>query len=199
MYTVVGSPKTRAFRVVWAMEELGLEYDLVSEPPRGETASALNPTGKIPCLKVGHATIIDSVAILQYLADKHGALTYEAGTLERAEQDSFTQFICDEIDGALWTAARNDFVNPEEKRVAAIKDVLVWEMERSVKALEQRLGDREFLMGDRFTVPDILLTHCAGWMRGTGFPLESDTLRAYVRRNIEREAYKKASAVRKPS
>lgn len=199
MYTLVGSPKTRAFRVLWAMEELGLEYDLVSEPPRGETASALNPTGKIPCLKVGDATIIDSVAILQYLADKHGALTYAAGTLERAAQDSFTQFICDEIDGALWTAARNKFVNPEEKRVPAIKDILIWEMERSLKALEQRLGDNEFLMGDRFTVPDILLTHCAGWMRGTGFPLESDTLRAYVRRNINRDAYKKADAIRNPA
>ncbi|WP_069298345.1 glutathione S-transferase family protein [Neptunicoccus sediminis] len=199
MYTVVGSPKTRAFRVVWAMEELGLAYDLVAEPPRGETAAALNPTGKIPCLKVGDATIIDSVAILQYLADKHDALTYPAGTLERAEQDSFTQFICDEIDGALWTAARNKFVNPQEKRVPAIKDILIWEMERSLQALEQRLGEREFLMGDRFTVPDILLTHCAGWMRSSGFPLESDLLRDYVRRNINRDAYKKADATRNPS
>lgn len=199
MYTLVGSPKTRAFRVLWALEELGLDYDMVPDAPKGETAAALNPTGKIPSLKVGDDVIIDSVAIIQYLADKHGALTFAAGTLDRAHQDSFTHFICDEIDGALWTAARNGFINPKEKRVPAIKEVLKWEMERSIKALEERLGEREFLMGDTMTVPDILLTHCFGWMRNAEFPLESDSLRAYVRRMIGRDAYKRADAIRTPS
>ena len=199
MYTLVGSPKTRAFRVLWALEELGLDYEIIPDPPKGETAAALNPTGKIPSLKVGEDAIIDSVAIIQFLADKHGSLTYAAGTIERAHQDSFTHFICDEIDGALWTAARNSFINPEDRRVPAIKDVLKWEMERSIKALEERLGTGEFMVGDRMTVPDILLVHCFGWMRNAGFPLESDPLRAYVKRMIGRDAYKRADAIRNPA
>ena len=133
---------------------------------------------------------------MQYLADKHGSLTFKAGTIERAKQDSFTQFICDEIDGALWTAARNSFVNPEEKRVEAIRSVLMWEFERSIKALEERLGDKTYLMGDICTVPDLLLSHCFGWARNAGFPMESEVLKAYGKRMVQRKGYQRASAVR---
>ena len=198
MYTVIGTPKARPFRVIWMLEELGQSYDVVADPPRGETAQKVNPTGKIPALRVGDDVIIDSVAILQFLGDKHGAMTFPAGTIQRAQQDSFTQMICDEIDGALWTAARNSFVNPEERRVPAIKETLMWEFERSIAALDKRLGDNEFLMGDTMTVPDILLAHCSGWARNAGFPFESDRLRAYVKRMISRDAYKRADAVRTP-
>ena len=196
MYTLIGTPKARPFRVLWMLEELGLEYEVVADGPRSENARAVNPTGKIPALKVGDDVIIDSVAIMQFLADKHGQLTFAAGTIERAQQDSFTQFICDEIDGALWTAARNSFVLPEEKRVPAIKETLKWEFARSIKALESRLGDNEFLMGETCTVPDLLLTHCSGWARNAGFPIESDCLQAYFKRMLARDGYKRADAVR---
>jgi len=197
MYTLIGTPKARPFRVLWMMEELGVKYDILPFYPSDKEAMApYNPTGKIPALKVGDDVIIDSVAIMQFLADKHGGLTFAAGTIERAKQDSFTQFICDEIDGALWTAARNSFVNPEERRVPAIKDALVWEFERSIKALEERLGDNEYLTGDTCTIPDMLLTHCAGWARNSGFPIEADNVRGLIRRMLARDGYKRADAVR---
>jgi glutathione S-transferase len=197
MYTLIGTPKARPFRVLWMMEELGVEYDVLPISPLNKDDMApFNPTGKVPALKDGEDIIIDSVAIMQYLADKHKQLTYPAGTIERAKQDSFTQFICDEIDGALWTAARNSFVNPEDRRAPAIKDVLMWEFERSINALETRLGDNEFLTGDTCTVPDLLLTHCCGWARNAGFPFESDPLRAYVKRMLARDGYKRADAIR---
>lgn len=197
MYTLIGTPKARPFRVLWMMEELGVEYDILPLFPTDKEAMAkYNPTGKVPALKDGDDIIIDSVAIMQYLADKHGGMTFAAGTIERAKQDSFTQFICDEIDGALWTAARNSFVNPEDKRAPEIKPVLMWEFERSLAALETRLGDNEYLMGDTCTVPDLLFTHCAGWARNAGFPFESKPLRAYVKRMLAREGYKRADAIR---
>ena len=197
MYTLIGTPKARPFRVLWILEELWLEYEILPLSASDKEAIAeFNPTGKIPALKDGDEVIIDSVAIMQYLADKHGGLTFKAGTIERAKQDSFTQFICDEIDGALWTAARNSFVNPEEKRVEAIRSVLMWEFERSIKALEERLGDKTYLMGDICTVPDLLLSHCFGWARNAGFPMESEVLRAYGKRMVQREGYQRASAVR---
>ncbi len=63
--------------------------------------------------------VFDSVAICQFLADRHGHLTFKAGTIERAHQDSFTQFAVDDIESALWTAAKHTFVLPEEYRVPA--------------------------------------------------------------------------------
>ena len=196
MYTLVGFPRTRTFRVLWALEEMGLEYELTPDRPRSEKVSRLNPTGKVPILLDGDEPIIDSVAIIQYLADKHGQISFPAGSLLRARQDSFTQFVVDEIDGALWCAARNSFVLPEDKRVPEIKQTLIWEFSRSIKSLEQRLGNNEFLMGDTFTVPDIILTHCGGWAKNAKFDLGDGPIRDYLRRMILRPAYQRADAIR---
>ena len=162
MYKVLGMTATRAFRVLWMMEELGLEYQHLDLRPGSDEMKAVNPTGKVPALLEGDNVVLDSTAIIQYLADKHGGLTYAAGTMERAQQDSFTQFILDEIDAALWTAARNTFILPEDKRVPQIKETLKWEFVRSLTFLEERMGDNEFLTGDQITVPDIILTQCGG-------------------------------------
>ncbi len=53
MYTVIRSTKTRAFRVVWMLEELGLPYQHDPSGPRPEAARARNPSGKVPTLAEG--------------------------------------------------------------------------------------------------------------------------------------------------
>ncbi len=196
MYKVLGMTATRAFRVLWMMEELGLEYQHLDLRPGSDEMKAVNPTGKVPALLEGDNVVLDSTAIIQYLADKHGGLTYAAGTMERAQQDSFTQFILDEIDAALWTAARNTFILPEDKRVPQIKETLKWEFARSLTFLEERMGDNEFLTGDQITVPDIILTQCGGWARVAGFDIPDGKLRAYFKRMVARPAYKRADALR---
>jgi len=196
MYKVVGLAETRAFRVLWMMEELGLDYQHLDYKPGSDEMKAVNPSGKVPALVEGDDVVLDSTAIIQYLADKHGGMTYAAGTMERAQQDSYTQFILDELDAALWTAARNSFVLPKDKRVPEIKETLKWEFAQSLKTLEARMGDNEFLMGDTITVPDLILAHCGGWARMAGFDIPDGVLRAYFKRIISRPAYKKASGLR---
>jgi len=197
MYKVLGMAATRTLRVLWMMEELGLEYEHLPHPPRSKEMLEINPSGKVPALMVDDQVVIDSVAIMQFLADKHGDMTYPAGTIERAQQDSFTQFINDEIDAIIWCAARNTFILPEDKRVPEIKETLKWEFVRSMKLLGERIGDNEFLMGDKMTVPDILLTHCGGWARMAGFEIPNGPLKAYFKRMIARPAYLRAYALRK--
>lgn len=194
MYKLIGGKKSRAFRVLWALEELELEYEHVLAAPRSDEVRALNPSGKIPAFLDGDECLLDSVAIIQYLADKHGKMTFPAGTIDRARQDSFMQFACDEIDGTLWTAARNTFVLPEEKRVPAIKDTLRWEFARSMKTLAERLGHNEWLMGETFTVADIVTAHCGTWARNAGFESSQPKVEAYIDRAIARPAYKRAVA-----
>ena len=103
----------------------------------------------------------------------------------------------DEIDAIIWCAARNTFILPEDKRVPEIKATLKWEFVRSMKLLGERIGDNEFLMGDKMTVPDILLTHCGGWARMAGFKIPDGPLKAYFKRMITRPAYLRAYALRK--
>ena len=140
--------------------------------------------------------ITDSTAIIQYLADRHGALTHKAGTIERARQDSLTQFLLDEFDAVLWTAARHTFVLPEELRVSAIKDTLRWEFQRSQQILNQRAGTGPFLMGEMVTVPDIILTHCLGWAQAARFPLMDCWDQNYLVKMRARPAYLRADARR---
>ncbi|MFN6979028.1 MAG: glutathione S-transferase family protein [Gemmobacter sp.] len=193
-YTVYGTVKSRAARVVWMLEELGVPFDHVGAPPRSDAVVAFNPSGKVPVLIEDGVPITDSTAIMQYLADKHGALTYRAGTLDRARQDSLTQFLLDEFDAALWMAARHSFILPEPLRHVAIKDSLKWEFERSQKTLVARMGPGPFLMGEAMTVPDILLAHCLIWAVGAKFPIVEPRLDDYLAAMRARPAFQRAMA-----
>ena len=196
MYTVIGTVRSRAARVLWMLEELGATYEHVPAPPRSEGVTAFNPAGKVPVLVEDGTPITDSTAIIQYLADKHGALTFPTGTIERAQQDSLTQFLLDEFDAALWVAARHTFVLPEELRHAAIKDSLRWEFARSQKALARRMGEGPFLMGAAMTVPDIILTHCGNWAEGAKFPVDEPALINYLTRMRARPAFKQVMGLK---
>ncbi len=193
MYTVYGTTRSRAFRVMWMLEELGQPYEMVTASPRGPEISAVNPTGKIPALKVGDDVITDSVAIMTYLADVHGALTFEAGTVQRAQQDAMTQRLCDEFDSVLWMAARHAMILPEERRVPAVIETFKWEFETNATRLSDSFTG-PFLMGETMTIADILAVHCLGWARGMEFPQVADNLRDYGRDMRARPAFKAAGA-----
>lgn len=193
MYQVIGTQKSRAFRAIWMLEELGQPYQLLETAPRAPTSLAHNPSGKVPVLLVDGAPIIDSTAILTYLADKHGALSHPAGTLERARQDALTQFVLDEFDAILWTAARHSFVLPQDMRLPEIKPSLKWEFERSQGFFLHRLGDGPFLMGDVMTIADILACHCADWAVVSKFPI-LDGFASYASTLRQRPAYQRARA-----
>lgn len=194
MYTVIGSRATRAFRVLWMLEELAQPYDHVAARPRSDEARAVNISGKVPALRVDDEVLTDSVAIITYLADRHGALTHPAGTLKRARQDALTHLILDEVEGPLWTAARHSFVLPEERRVPQVKPSLKWEVAQALPRLEAAL-EGPFLMGEAMTVPDILLTHCLGWAERAGFDAPGEALDAYRARMQARAPFQKAAAL----
>jgi glutathione S-transferase len=188
--TVIGHPQSRTMRVIWMLEELGLSYELHPFPPQSDEVRALNPLGKIPVLKEGGEVLTDSVAICTYLADRHGRLTAPAGTLARARQDALTQFVVDEVEGALWTAAKNSFIHPQDLRVPEIKRVCRAEFATAMDRATLFLGDGPWLAGDDFTLPDLLLGHCAGWARSAKFDLPSDgSLADYFARVTKRPAF----------
>jgi glutathione S-transferase len=194
MYTVIGTVKSRALRVLWMLEELGEHYDHVPAGPASADARRHNPSGKIPALLVDDTAITDSVAIMTFLADRHGALTHPAGTLDRARQDGFTHLINDEFDAVLWMAGRHSFVLPEEMRLPAIKDSLRWEFDRSQARLGDTLGDGPFLMGGTMTIPDLLLAHCMRWAGNANFPVTDARVIAHRDRMLARPAFQRAAA-----
>lgn len=193
MYTVIGPVKSRAMRVLWMLEELGQDYDHISAAPRSDEAREFNPSGKVPALLDGDVVLTDSMAIITYLADKHGKLTAPAGTPERARQDAMTFWLIDEFDAILWAAAKHSFVLPQEQRLPAVKETLKAEFSASADQLAAKL-DGPFLMGDHITVPDILTCHCLNWAVGAGFPRVDERLFSYGKNLRQRPAFQAAAA-----
>ena len=191
MYKVFGTVNSRAFRVLWALEEIGAPYEFIPAGPRSDTVLALNPSGKVPVLQDGDDVLTDSTAIITYLADKHGKLTYPAGTIERAHQDALTHALLDELDSTLWIATRHGFILPEDRRVPEIRPSLEWEFAQSAVRLADRFKG-PYLQGDKMTIADIVGTHCLNWAIGAKFPLESETLLAYAKSMRARDAFKRA-------
>ncbi|MDU9004112.1 glutathione S-transferase family protein [Sedimentitalea todarodis] len=194
MYKVYGITVTRTFRVLWMLEELGEPYEFIVAPPRSDVIMALNPSGKIPVFQDGDNTITDSSAIMTYLADKHGKLTFPAGSIERARQDALTFMILDELDAVLWTAARHSFALPKDKRVPEVKPSLQWEFKQNLDRLAARF-EGPFLMGETMTIADIIAIHCLNWAYSAKFPVENETLAGYAKTMRERDAFKRARAL----
>ena len=194
MYKAIGHVRSRAMRVLWTLEELGAEYEYINIRPGSAEMKEINPSGKAPALVMDDVVLTDSCAIMCFLADRHGKLSYACGTVERAQQDALMHQINDEMDSLLWTAARNTFVLPEERRVPEVKESLRWEFARNSDRIADQIKG-EFLMGDIMTVPDILLCHCLNWAFSAKFPVENANLRDYAKNLRKRDSYKRAFAL----
>ena len=195
MYTLYGFPQSRTSRIIWTLSELGIDYEFINTFPHSEQAYSVNPSGKLPVMEIGDTKIIDSTAICIYLADKHfeANLSYPSGSLKRAQLDSWIQFAINDLEAPLWIIAKHTFVLAENLRVAEIIQPAEHEWQQALKVMESRLGDNQYVMGDEFTVADILLGQIGGrWAKRRNMHIESITLTDYFNRVCNRPAILKA-------
>ena len=192
MYTVIGQTRSRAFRVLWALQELGLAYDHVAAGPASDEAKGYHRDGKIPVLMVDDTPLTDSVAIMAFLADKHGALAATPGTIDRAHLDAMLHWLNERLDAPLWLMTRHAAILPEDKRVPAIIDSAQAEISEAMQVLAGRIQG-PWLMGDAFTIADILAVHCLNWAGGVGLRIEDEGLKAYWKAARTRDAFRAAA------
>jgi glutathione S-transferase len=190
MYELIASPNSRSIRITWMLEELGQEYKFTSCKPHSPEVLAVNPSGKAPVLRDGDVVIQDSAAIITYLADQHPdmGLSFPSGTAERGLMDSLVQFAQTDLESPIWFFTRTAWLLPEDKKVPEANDLCKEDFAKAIMALEQRIGDKEFAMGDIFTVPDILFGHIYRWSKRVEFDVPSDSVKAYMERIIARPA-----------
>ncbi|MEM7269120.1 MAG: glutathione S-transferase family protein [Pseudomonadota bacterium] len=197
MYKLIGSPSTRAGRVMWMLEEVGAEYEIVKVGPHDPQVYKVSPTGKLPALTDGDINIIDSTAMLLHIGDREGKLTYPAGSAERAKMMGIISFAVDAIEQPLWFFAKHNFIYPEEFRALdAVKPGLEREFSTAMGVLETMLGDQTFVMGDEFSIADIVLGHLGGWAKGAGFPIPDGVVPEYMQRVRSRPGWKAVLAAR---
>jgi len=200
MMHLYGSPKTRSTRVAWTLEEAGFEYDYTAidlrkgqgfQPPFIQ----LNPAGKVPVLVDGELVLTESAAISIYIADKvpEQNLIPRVNTAARAIHNQWCFFAVSELEQPLWLAAKHRFVFPEERRVPSVIPTAMWEFERQLAVLAKGLGDKPYIMGEQFTIADIMISHILTWAVGANLSLNQVNLEAYLARNLARPALARAS------
>lgn len=183
---------TRDLRVLWALEEIGLPYEIagMDHPNQDLDAPAyraLNPFGQIPVIDDDGVVVSESGAILLYLARKSGKLMPRdlAGEAQVLRW-SFTALTTLELPAlSLW------FVNLTGGKGSKPAEALQGWAEMRLKQLDGWLADRQFIATDDFTVADILMAHVldAGVREEMLSP--HPNLLAYRKRCTERPAWKR--------
>lgn len=197
MITVFG--EGRGFRVVWLLEEMGLPYrlrpvDLLADVKNDLEFLAINPAGFIPALQDGDVTMVESIAIMEYLMARHGPTP-----LAPAPHDPtfplYQQFL---HLGEAGLAASIYFVNgarniaPEAQRHNWSAGQALYVFETRLGLVTRQLARSPYLAGDAFTAADISVTYALQLAQRTvGFAL-GEAEQAYVARTSDRDAYKRA-------
>lgn len=178
MLKLYGRFPTRSNRAHWALEELEVPYefyqlDFAAGDSRSSFFLKLNPGGKIPVLQDGDLVISESGAICNYLGDKFSdsGLTPTGGTADRAKYDQWMFFVQSELEQPMWTKAKHKFALPKAQRIEGLNPTVEWEFDRAAEILSHGLGQNEFILGDRFTMADIMITHTLGWARVAKFEI----------------------------
>jgi glutathione S-transferase len=161
MITLYGDvTKTRSNRCSWMLNEVGIDYavkPIAFRPGESKPAPflALNPNGKCPTLVDGDITLFESLAINLYLAKRYGRSLGPQSPEEDALMTQWSFWVATEVEKPLLltSAVRYLFVPHaeahEEERIAMRK------LARSWSALDGHLSDREYVLGQRFTVADL--------------------------------------------
>ncbi len=192
--TVIGPTATRTSRVLWCLEELGLDYDHQIARPHSEEINALNPLKQVPVLKDGDAILTDSTAILYSLSDRTGRLTFEPGSHARAKMDARIAFLLTELEVPLWMRSRHSYVLPKDLRRPEIFPMLEADFRLANQKFDALLGDALFFGGPDFSIADIIATHCLFW--AGDFYQISDGARQYLARMQARPGWAASQANR---
>ena len=197
MITVWG--EGRGFRVVWLLEEMRLPYrlrpvDLLAGAENDPEFLAVNPAGFIPALQDGDVTMVESIAIMEYLIARYGPTP-----LAPAPQDpafpAYQQFL---HLGEAGLAASIYFVvgarnfAPESARGNWSANQALEQFESRLTLVTRQLARTPYLAGDNFTAADISVTYALELARRAGGVTLGEAERAYVARTSCREAYHRA-------
>lgn len=194
MLTLHGTPPTRALRVIWLLNELGLDYascpvDLTQGESKRPPFIELNPAAKVPVLVDGDTVLTESAAIQLYLAEKYPEAGLIPTSLEaRAQVYRWMFFLVTEIEPPLWRIARHTFIYPEAQRLP--QDVALAEREcrAMLDVLEAHMAGRTFLVGDRPSVADFNAAYTLDWANEAGLLDGTPRLRAYLQAMYARPA-----------
>ncbi len=181
---------SRSKQVRWTLLELGLDFQAKEgiELLHSDELKKVNPMGKVPAVLINGEPLFEAVAICTYLADlvPEKGLIAASGTRERALHLQWISFALTELEAYVWSNARNTFVLPEEQRVTALFEQNNAAFVKAAKVLDRYLAGTDYLVGNRFSVADILVGFSLNWGNMMGLLEKTPNLKKYLARLKER-------------
>jgi glutathione S-transferase len=186
-------PYSRAAGTVWALEEVGVDYelrwvDIQSGAQKSPEVVALNPMGKLPLLTDGDQVVTEAGAIALYLADR-----YAYGKLAPAVDDP-----------ARGTYLRWSFFAPSVIEPGAMAKSKGWEArpgqvgwgtyDSMLSAMEAAIAGRQFILGDSFSMADVVFGGTLRYMLRFNMLEPKPAFTAYSERLAARPALQRADA-----
>ena len=198
---IYGIARTRAFRVLWVAEELGLAYEhlpieIGDAGARTPEFLSLNPNGRLPVIVDDGFVLFESLAITLYLAKKYSHGKLYPGTLEgEATTWQWTSWALNEVDRGVNIWSLHAVRLPPAERDAAKRDEALKVLAAPFKVLDAAVAKQTYLLGDDFTVAD--LNVAAVISRAADMDLSAvPNLKAWLTRCLERPAARKALALK---
>ena len=205
MITVCHLSTSRSERIVWLLEELGLEYrmDWFQREPNGAAPAALREVhalGKAPVIRDGDLVLAESGAIVHYIVERHGG--GRLGVPPRDPRFAGYTYWMHFAEGSLMSLMLIALVLsriPEAKE-SPVRARILDRLEKMLAYVDAELAGHEWFAGDRFTAADIMMSFPLTTMaRYLPFDLAPHAhIRAWVGRIQSRPAYRKAMAIAGP-
>lgn len=200
---------SRAIRVLWMLEELGVEYELkkyqrTKEMGAPKELKEANDTGKSPFLIDGEVKLAESGSIIEYLqqkVDTDNQFSYERGSSEWIDQVFWTHFAEASLMPPLVVALIFNMIDSKAPFPVTMLTKKIGDQVRSrfvtpslkanAKLLEEALGKHEWIAGSKLTIADFQLAYGAQAMLDRG-KLDLPNLKRWVKQVESRPAYLRA-------
>jgi glutathione S-transferase len=182
----------RPVRVRWALEEAGAPYDYIVmdlETGRGEEHARRHPLRRVPALETDDGTLFESAALCLHVADLNpqAGLIPATGTHERGEVYLWAFFAMTELEPAMVrTIVTRRGSDPDETAKAEAR------LRKAADVLAGVLAARDYLVGDRFTIADVVVGGVLESARQYDVLPDSSTVRSYLERLDSRPAKQRA-------
>ncbi len=194
--------ESRSLRPLWALEEMGIPYDLavLPFPPRVRHREFLeiNALGTVPYFEDGDVRMTESAGICHYLVEKYDRHEFglRATEPEYGDYMNWLHHSDATLTFPLTIVMRYRVMEPDRAPLAA-DDYAKWFLAR-LRLLDARLAEgRDFLCGNRFTIADIAVTYALYLARYVGLADQLPArLLGYLERMTQRPAFIRANALR---
>ncbi len=160
----LASPYTRKVRVVLVEKKIECELELVDVAPIENAVNAHNPLGKIPALVLDDGTpLYDSRVIVEFL-DARSPITrlIPDETRDRVAVRRWEALADGVLDAGI--LVRSESARDKKERSKAWTDKQTARMQRAMDQLAKDLGERSWCHGERYSLADIAVGCCSGWL-----------------------------------